>query len=320
MNESLRLPSAAQTEALLRETLRECKGDGARLVTWSETVLSERPLHRVVRYDLLTQAGELQCWVGKFYDREETAQRVAGVLRALAESDYAVRSQAGVPHVIAYLGRYRLLLLTYEPGTPVLSLLATQSAVVLEAIGRALAALHTTSIVLSQPVGSTDSIADIRRRVTEMSERRLDVAPALRRILARLEATMPSPPMEPALLHGDFGPAQLLWHDRRLVVLDFDKCLNGDPALDLGNLLAQLRRRTFVDPASGPSYETARSGVLAAYERYAPAPPDFPLRVNWYEQVVLLRKADFLSRQTTSDHRSLVTQLLHFLDQELGAS
>ena len=77
--------------------------------------------------------------------------------------------------------------------------------------------------------------------------------------------------------------------------MDFDKCARGDPALDLGNLLAQLRRLTLRKPGKLPEFASLRGTLLDAYQRWSYSDPGFSERVEWHEQVTLLRKIRFLA-------------------------
>src|SRR5439155_327256 len=92
-------------------------------------------------------------WLGKFYDEDRDARRVASVLRQLAEvTASGARTGPAVPGVIAYHAPERLLLLTYEPGEPVASAIGHTTLPVVSAMGRALAALHAAPIVLEETV------------------------------------------------------------------------------------------------------------------------------------------------------------------------
>lgn len=71
-----------------------------------------------------------------------------------------------------------------------------------------------------------------------------------------LEALWPLPQTNPAvLLHGDFWPGNLLWHDGRLAaVIDWEDAAVGDPLADVGNSRLELlwalgvdAMRTFTD-------------------------------------------------------------------------
>src|SRR5207249_8123497 len=123
-------------------------------------------------------------------------------------------------------------------------------------------------------------------------------AVSLRRIFGTLERGAPCAPGAPSFLHGDLGPAQLLWQMGRVVVLDFDKCARGDPALDLGNLLTQLRRLTLRKPGKLGDFAALRQGLIEAYQRWSPPDPGLTERVAWYEQMTLLGKIGFLASNT----------------------
>jgi aminoglycoside phosphotransferase (APT) family kinase protein len=46
----------------------------------------------------------------------------------------------------------------------------------------------------------------------------------------------------PTLIHGDFKPSQLLIDGNRVAIVDFDRACLGDPALDVGNFMAQFNK------------------------------------------------------------------------------
>src|SRR5206468_1880563 len=119
---------------------------------------------------------------------------------------------------------------------------------VLSCLGRALATLHATPVALEALRSPDDVLADLRPRVNDLCGRMPREAGFLRKQLIRLECEAAVAPGGASFVHGDFGPANLLWRTGEIVVLDFDKCTRGDPAQDLGNLLAQLRRSTIRKP------------------------------------------------------------------------
>src|SRR5882762_7312568 len=145
---------SGETEAVLSAALRDVHGPDARLEAWSvDSRFTEHGKQRVVRYDLQvrlarTEGVQRDQWVGKFYDRDQDARRVAAVLRALAVGDCGARGGFSVPRVVAYDDPRRQLLLTYERGEPVSSAIAHDTGAVLAAMGRALAAFHAAPLPL----------------------------------------------------------------------------------------------------------------------------------------------------------------------------
>jgi aminoglycoside phosphotransferase (APT) family kinase protein len=292
-------------EAALSGALREAHGADARLEGWTaDAHFTEHGKRRVVRYDLHARVPGVPGvrhyrWVGKRYDRDEDAHRVATVLRDLAATDCGSRGGLVLPGVLAYYAPGRLLLMTYEAGEAVAPAIAHSGEAVLTALGRALAALHATPVSLDAIRSPAAVLDDVRPRIADLCAWFPDEAGSLRDALVRLERDAPRGPAAPAFVHGDFGPANLLWRAGELVVLDFDKCTRGDPALDLGNLLTQLRRITLRRPGTLPDFASMRSVLLDAYERSARPDPGLVERVAWYERATQVRKIHFLVSDTT---------------------
>jgi Ser/Thr protein kinase RdoA (MazF antagonist) len=228
--------------------------------------------------------------LGKFYDRDEDARRVAHVLKALGASKSGPRLGITVPSVLAYHAPRRLLLLSYEPGESLTSAIGQDRDVILTAVGRALATLHALPVSLKRTRSPQDVLCDLQPRIADLCARFPSEQKSLRRAFRALVRDAPIFPGGPIFVHGDFGPANLLWRAGHVVVLDFDKCAMGDPASDLGNLFAQLFRMSIKKPEKLPDFTGARQSVLEAYERWSPADLDLEHRVAWYERATLLRK------------------------------
>ena len=306
---------SGETQEVLSAALREVHGPDARLDRWTaDARFTEHGKQRVVRYDLqarLAGSREVQHdqWVGKFYDRDQDARRVAAVLGALALGDGGARGGLRVPRVVAYHEPRRQLLLTYERGEPVSSAIAHDTAAVLAGVGRALAALHAARIPLDAITTPAAVLADLQARIEDLCARLPGEATALRRAWNELERQAPPLPVTPTFVHGDFGPANLLWSSGQIVVLDFDKCARGDPALDVGNLLAQLRRITVRKPDRLRDFPSARERVLDAYRGWSAPDLGLDKRVAWYERATLLRKVHRMALEPTG-HEAETRRLL----------
>jgi len=287
----------------LEAAVRTVGGTDTTIEAWSAQPLSKRGKHRVVRYDVQGREGGTEArhyqLVGKFYERDEEALSVATILRALAPSGYGARGAFVVPRVLAYHAPRRLLLLSYEPGESVVKAIAADGARVLEAMGRAVAALHATPVMPAAVARPAAVLEDLRGRIAELCAQFPAEAAALERWSLRLEREAPPPPAMPSFLHGDLGLVQLRWNAGTIVFLDFDDCTRGDPALDLGNLLTQVRRLALRKPGKLPEFATARATILAAYQRSSPGDPGLAERVAWYEQVTLARKIHSLTFDRT---------------------
>src|SRR5919197_5759521 len=134
-----------ETESVLSAALQGVHGAGTRLGDWTaDNRFTKYGKRKVVRYDLeARRPGEAwvrhQRWLGKFYDREEDANRVMGVLRALSMNGTTAPSGIAVPRVIAYHASRRLLLMTYEPGESVGTAIRQEREAILNGLGHTLA-------------------------------------------------------------------------------------------------------------------------------------------------------------------------------------
>src|SRR5207244_9901553 len=107
MNPALVSPTRDDEQDVLSAATRRMRGPDVELEDWSTQPLAKHGKQRVVRYDLHARAahgGELFSlqWVGKFYEDDGAARRVAAVLSQLAGSDCRVRGEMDVPRVLAY--------------------------------------------------------------------------------------------------------------------------------------------------------------------------------------------------------------------------
>ena len=305
MSASVTLQSP-ELEVALRATLGDVCGPAARLDAWTATPITRHGRRRVVHFELdagLSGRSDPQRldWVGKFYDGDVEARRVAGLLEGLARCDGSRHGAFVVPTLLGYDAPRYLVLMTYETGEELTPALARSGAVVLEAIGRALAALHAVSPPAALPGVTTPAVVleRLRARVAAMCERVPEAGGVLRRAFTRLEREPPVDPRAPVLLHGDFGPAQLLWRGDRVVIFDFDRATLGDPALDLGTILTQFRRSTLRKPGRLGDFATLRATLIDAYARHAGREPGLADRVRWYERTTLLGKIHALLFDTT---------------------
>jgi aminoglycoside phosphotransferase (APT) family kinase protein len=292
-----------ETEALLGTVLHEAHGPDAHLTAWTaDARFTPHGRRQVVRYDLEAEVRGVRQhyqWIGKVYERDQDAGRVAAVMRQLAAADGGAREEGwSVPSVLACDTTRGFLLLTYESGESVGDAMAHDAAAVLEGVGGTLAALHARRVALDGATPAAAVLDDLRPRIAELAARFPDTAIGLRRALAQLERDAPALPATPSFLHGDFGPSNLLWRAGRIVVLDFDKCTRGDPALDLGHLLAQLRRMAVRKPEKLRDFNAARMSVLQAYRRRSAADAGLDHRLAWYERAIVLRKAHRLACNT----------------------
>ena len=112
---------------------------------------------------------------------------------------------------------------------------------VLKDVGTALAILHETEPASALRVGIGDQLAEMQAQVASLIEAFPHVQSTLEPIAKRLrdEASTLRPIAE-TLVHGDFIAKNLLIHQGRIVVCDFDDFVVGDPVQDIARFLLDL--------------------------------------------------------------------------------
>lgn len=93
------------------------------------------------------------------------------------------------------------------------------------------------------------------------------VYPELQGVLSALIATLHEP-VERTFVHADFSPKNILVHPGGLVILDFETAHAGDPAFDLGFMLAHLLLKTFRGRHLGHETDTGFARIDAFWEGY----------------------------------------------------
>lgn len=142
---------------------------------------------------------------------------------------------------------------------------------VARAVGETVRTLHSAAEVadvadhdLGAEVDTVRGLVDLARLHRALAPRLLE---ALERDAARAASTVVAagPVGERALLHRDLHDKQLLVDGSRVGMLDVDTLGLGDPALDLGNLLAHLDLRVEQGWTRGEVARDVEAGVLEGY-------------------------------------------------------
>jgi aminoglycoside phosphotransferase (APT) family kinase protein len=156
-----------------------------------------------------------------------------------------------------------------------------------EIAGRALAAFHALAPPGRETRRFEDEIGRLRLRGGRLAAVSPDVARRVKALLERIEERLARLGADEfRLVHGDFKPSQLLVEDERPALVDLDRACCGDPALDLGNFLAVLRKQVVLK-GSWHVGEVAPA-FLAAYRERAERPGS-EARARLFEVFALAR-------------------------------
>jgi Ser/Thr protein kinase RdoA (MazF antagonist) len=178
-----------------------------------------------------------------------------GLHRALRAAGFDGRPGAsfGVPDVVPAPEGLRTFLMERVPGHPLANWLLPDGDVApFRATGRALAALHASTVDPGRTWRAGDELSVADRALASASDRHPHAACRITdlRNWAETLAQVVSP-ASPVLLHRDFHPDQALIDAERVWLIDLDLAARGDRHIDLGNLLAHLTEygiRQFGEP------------------------------------------------------------------------
>lgn len=250
-------------------------GGGAPAGSWLCRVLRHHPGSRAV---LLYHAdGAPVRLVGKLYAKPGKAAKVWSVLVDLAA--HAGGATWRTPRPLARLPEWNLLLMEHLEGVRLCDVVWDEEPWDAQVAGvrraaRALALLHRVPAdalelrtmegdraKLARQACEVDALApDLARRIAGLSEE-------IARRAARLA------PAREGLLHGSVSPKQLLLGEATVAFLDFDGACRGDPAIDVGTLMAVLHKYSTKVAALARARELAE----LALEAYASGSQDSEL-------------------------------------------
>jgi len=157
----------------------------------------------------------------------------------------------------------------------------------LAAVAKGLATLHKSRLASSRIVNIEDHLVESRKKSLKLGEALPLLTTPLQALLRRLETDAPSvTSSDHTLIHGDCQFGNLLAQDGRVVFLDFDDCVQGDPTRDVANFIVYLHFYDF-----SPIFRDAMSSTfLTSYRRLV----DWKMsaeRLVWHLRVQFLNKA-----------------------------
>ncbi|HKE89408.1 MAG TPA: phosphotransferase [Gemmatimonadales bacterium] len=221
--------------------------------------------------------------------------------RAYARSKHNVgafvsRGPLRLARLYGYSDARRLIAFEWLPGETLLASFAAPEidrAIVAET-GAALAMMHD-----EQPEGlpawtredEVGAIANVAEEIGFVSPTLAGKAELLARRIASEIAE--APPLH-LPMHGDFSAGQVLvaphpQAGHRVAIIDLDGACRGDPADDLGNVLAQAERQVLDGAHATDWLEDFTTALLDGYSSATVRP--FPDRVQLYTALGLFRKA-----------------------------
>jgi len=253
----------------------------------------------------------LRYWPGRRYSAELSgADGSRALLKAYTRNGYRrARRSAGVfrsggplrvAHLLGSSHVNRLLAFEWLPGRMLSTFLTPEiDREAVAATGAALAALHSEAPGALERWTREDETAYLFSLTSEIGFVSPRLSARADGVARRLAAWLAVTPIEHSPVHSDFSDAQVLVNGNQAAIVDLDSALCGDPADDLGSLIAQAEIYGLSGKLSQRGVETMRDALLEGYRRPANGAP--LERIGPYTASGLLRRARFAFRARRPD-------------------
>jgi len=258
-----------------------------------EVVRYKPEVRCITRYRLAGAEGRTFTLYGKTFKHErarEIARRIESMCRRSADDPDGFI----VPQPLGYDDSVKTVWQTGLSGTPLIDVVrGGEYGDFIERAARGLASLHRIDPGGLSRITLGDRLAPVLAAAAELAEAFPRLRARLEALAFRLENEAPRlSPGRDGLVHGDFLLKQLVVHDGRLGVFDFDNFTLGDPAQDLANFLVDLHYQGF--PAGLVSSMT--TAFLDGYRSHTEGgmPAD---RLRWHAGVQVLSDAYYFHKR-----------------------
>lgn len=219
----------------------------------------------------------LRCYL-KVY-RNERGQETFQLLRSLSERTAEGQLPYSVVRPIAYLGELRTLVLEEAAGTALQQLLLAgcDSAKLMRPVARAVAAFNQNDLKIPRLHSLADQFDDVKRASSLVQwacpRARAEVREITAAVLAGLEEVPPAP------IHRDLKTDHIFLSGERVIFIDLDSVVLGDPVRDPAHLFAHIAARVGLDAMPLDQARTAAAAFVEEYFTLVPKPwrKRFPL-------------------------------------------
>ncbi len=223
-----------------------------------------------------------------------------GHLNTLARTGHVRLGDVLIPTALDYDAAHNALWLAHFDGVALDDHIAlTDDGVLIERLGRSLAALHRMPLRAAPAPTLPALIADATKKAAKIiAEHPRAAAPLLAAIEQATRALADLPTAASACIHGDLHLGQWLQHGDALMLADFDELAIGDATLDIANLGVDLALRGL--PA--PDVHAVLDRFIAAYRAAGGVPFDAS-RVKWHAVMHWINRAyrQFLQQRPDVD-------------------
>jgi glycosyltransferase involved in cell wall biosynthesis len=230
--------------------------------------------------------------------------------------DSASADGISVPEPIGVIPRFRMWFQRKVPGETATRLLAMSGGVELASrIAVAIHKLHKANVPTERQHLMADELRILHECLAKVQQQKPEWSARLERVLTGCDLLGASVP-EPRLcgIHRDFYSAQVVFHEGRLYLIDFDLYCLGDPGLDIGNFIGHITEQGLRETGDARAWTKQERALEEKFVELAGE--QCRLAVVAYTTLTLVRHI-YLSTQFTS-RQAFTVPLLELCEQRLG--
>ena len=316
--------NAEEAKEEFKRRLPRLSGANGKLRLKAIRVIRHKPGRRcVVEYDLRVERPDLPpeivTLIGKTRVRRFGNEGYRQQERIWnAGFDSASSDGISVPEPIGVIPKFRMWFQRKLPGETATRLLGGPGGTELaQRIAEAIQKLHAANVPTERRHGMADELRILHECLRKVMCQKPEWSERLARVLAgcdRLGASVPEPRV--CGIHRDFYPAQVVVHEARIYLIDFDLYCLGDPALDLGNFIGHMKEQSLRE--AGDAHAWAKQ-ERALEERFVElAGGQCRAAIAAYTTLTIARHI-YLSTQFAS-RQAFTPALIEICEQRLGLS
>jgi len=221
------------------------------------------------RETLTARIESLRCYL-KVY-RNEHGEETIQLLRSVSERNAEGENPYSVVRPIAYLSELRTLALEEAAGTSLQQVLfqGIDPEAAVRAVARAVAAFNQDLLSSTRRHSLADQLDDVKRASSLVQwacpRKRADVKAITAAVLAGLEEVPPAP------IHRDLKTDHIFLSGDRVIFIDLDSVVLGDPVRDPAHLFAHIACQVGLDSMPLKHARLAADAFVEEYFTHVPA-------------------------------------------------
>lgn len=265
-------------------------GEGMPLRLSGCRVMKHRPGRRMTLRLALADGVSEKTVYAKLFAGERGAE-ISRLLQNLSQSKKS--GPLKIPRLLAYLPEAKLMLMEAARGKPLPDLLSEGPATA-PAVAAALRQLHTPPLVAEKSWSYLSELEVSKLQLENLARKFPETGRAANDFREKIEAALNKlpPPAQPADIHRDLYPANILVEKENprysVWLLDLDLVAQGDAAIDVGNLMAEVKLEALMQKENLDAFDAWNKAFLDAYRFEGSRPPG---RLSLFVAITLARNA-----------------------------